>query len=294
MPAQACVVAAPGKPTAPAPAPVAALPPIPSLSGTALRWHKPVFILFLVVWVANAGLTGLRLELPAGFGWVEALLPLTAALTTLLALAQRLPLQNVLMAGVWIMSLAAGILAVGALTGMPFGPFIYTEAAGERAFDVVPWAMPLLWLVLIINARGVARLIMRPWRKTNFYGFWVIGLACALVVIFALGFEPFATRVKHYWVWESAATVRGWYSAPWVNFLGWFLAALAITALSIPWLINKHPVKQPMDYQPLILWSLLNLWPAIGNAGHQLWLPVLVSLAGNGVAIAWAIRGARW
>jgi len=268
--------------------------PVPSLSSTAQRWHKPMFIVFLVAWALNAGMTAFGIEAPLGFGWSEALLPLTGAITTLLALAGRLPLQNVFMAGIWIVSLATGILAIGAVTATPFGPFVYTDALGEKLVGTVPWPLPLLWLVLVINARGVARLIMRPWRKTNYYGFWVIGLGCALVVLFALGFEPFASRVKTYWYWESATTVPGWYSAPWVCLLGWFLSALAILSLSIPWLINKHPVKQPMDYQPLIVWVLINLWPAIGNATHQLWWPVLIAAGGNALAITWAVRGARW
>jgi len=284
------------KPAGPiiAPTNTAALPHVPSLSPTARRCHKPVFIVFLVVWAANAAITGLQVQLPAAFAWIEALLPVTAAATTLLALACRLPLHNVFMAGLTVSFLATIILAVGALTGTPFGPILYSDALGERIFGVVPWPLPLLWVVLIINARGVARLVMRPWRKTNFYGFWVIGIGCALVVLFAMGFEPFAVQVKDYYLWQVAPTAAGWFRVPWVDFLGWFLAALAITALSIPWLINKHPIKQPMDYQPLIVWLLLNLWPALGCAAQGLWLPVIVTVAGNGIAAAYAIRGARW
>jgi len=270
------------------------MPGIPSLSPTARRWHKPMFILFLVAWAVNTAITGLRIELPLGFGWIEALLPVSAVLTTLLALACRLPLQNVLMAGVTISSLAAGILAVGATTGTPFGPIIFTDRLGECLFQVVPWTLPCLWVVLIINGRGVARLIMRPWRKTNYYGFWVIGITCLLVVLFALGFEPFAARVKHYWLWQTAQGTANWYTAPWVSFLGWFLTAVAIVALSIPWLINKLPVKQPMDYQPLIVWMLMNLWPAAGNVGGGLWTPVLLAVAVNDIVAVYAIRGARW
>ena len=284
------------KPASPsiAPADAVTIPGIPSLSPTARRWHKPVFILFLVVWAANTALAALRVELPVRFGWVEALLPVSAVTTTLLALACRLPLQNVLMAGVTISSLAAGILAIGAKTGTPFGPLVYTEKLGERFFEVVPWPLPLLWVVLVINGRGVARLIMRPWRKTNFYGFWVIGFTCVLVTLFAFGFEPFAGRVKHYWLWQIAQDTATWYSAPWVCFLGWLLTAMAIVALSIPWLINKHPVKQSMDYQPLIVWALLNLWPAAGNASRGLWTPVILVVVANAVVAVYAIRGARW
>ena len=289
-------MADPDKPAAPviAPADAATLPGIPSLSPTARRWHKPMFIVFLATWASNTTLAGLGVELPVGFGWVEALLPVSAVTTTLLALACRLPLQNVLMAAVSISSLATGILAVGAKTGTPFGPIVFTDSLGERLFEVVPWPLPLLWVVLIINGRGVGRLIMRPWRKTNYYGFWVIGISCGLVTVFAFGFEPFAARVKHYWLWQTAQGTPSWYTAPWVTFLGWLLTAVGIVALSIPWLINKLPVKQPMDYQPLIVWTLVNLWPAAGNASRGLWTPVVLVVTLNLIAALYAIRGARW
>ncbi len=49
-----------------------------------------------------------------------------------------------------------------------------------------------------------------------------------------------------------------------------------------------------MDYQPLILWLLLNGWFISGNAVHQLWPAVMVGLAGNAVAAIFTIRGAQW
>jgi uncharacterized membrane protein len=264
------------------------------LSPGAELWHKPVFILFLLVWAVNWVVLLLRVELSAEGWWLEALLPVLAAGTSVLALGRRLPLQNVLVAAAVILGLSTAIVAVGALSGVPFGPLVYSDDFAERLFTSVPWPLPLLWVALIINGRGVARLIMRPWRKTNFYGYWVIGLACLLAVLFDLGLEPFAVQVKGWWIWLSGPSVLSWHTAPWVNGLGWFVTALSILALSIPWLINKQPVKQPMDYHPLVVWLLLNLWVATGNAMEQLWLPVGVSLLGNAVAAVYAVRGARW
>jgi hypothetical protein len=79
-----------------------------------------------------------------------------------------------------------------------------------------------------------------------------------------------------------------------VNFLGWFVTALSILAFSIPWLINKQPIKQPVDYQPLVNWLLVNSWFMMGNALHRLWPAVGVGLGANAVAAFYAIRGARW
>jgi uncharacterized membrane protein len=81
---------------------------------------------------------------------------------------------------------------------VPFGPIAYSEAFGEKLFTVLPWPVPFLWIVVVVNGRGVARLIMRPWRKTNYYGFWVIGLTCVLAVLLDLSLEPFASA-RHYW-----------------------------------------------------------------------------------------------
>ena len=273
----------------------------PSPVGTGLTlaaelqgWHKPTFILFLIVWVVNWVVLLFRIELPREGQWIEALLPVSAVATTLLALGKRLPLQNVATAAALIGGLGAVITAVGALTAIPFGPLVYLDGMGPQWFGVVPWSLPLLWVVLIINGRGVARLIMRPWRKTNYYGFWVIGLTCALVVMFDLGFEPFATRVKDYWLWRTDRSALAWYSAPFANFLAWFIVALGMLIFAIPWLINKQPVKQPTDYQPLAVWLLLNLLVVSGNAAHQFWLAVGAMTIGNVIAMTYAVRGARW
>jgi len=274
--------------------PLAGLDPKARLSRTVELWHRPVFIVFLVCWVINWVIVLLRLELTGQARWIESLLPVTACATTLLGLGRRLPLQNVLMAGLLIGGLASVLTAVAAVSGMPIGPIYYTERMGEKVAGVVPWPIPLLWIILIINGRGVARLIMRPWRRTNYYGYWVIGFTCLLAVVFDLSLEPFAVKVNNYWLWLGKQSLLRWHTAPWVNFLGWFVSALGLIAFTMPWLINKHPVKQPIDYHPLVVWVLLNAWLLTGNATHSLVSAVVLSVIGNGLAAVYAIRGARW
>jgi len=266
---------------------------VPQPSPSVEQWKKPAFIFFLLAWTLNEAQLLLGIAGPEN-QWPEILLLVSATLTSLVALARRLPLQNVVMTAVLIGSISSIIMTVAILSGIPFGPYTYSDLAGDKIFGVLPWSIPLVWIVVIVNARGLARLVMRPWRKTNYYGFWVIGLACLLVVLMDLSLEPFAVYVKDYWIWQAPKWVWSWYSAPWINFFGWFLTALAILTFSTPWLINKQPVKQSMDYQPLLCWLLLNSWLITGNALHQLWPAVAVGLAGNAVATVFTIRGARW
>jgi len=257
-------------------------------------WRKPVFIACLICWLGNLVLSTLGIDSSPVGRWLEGLFVVSATSSTLLALGRRLPLQNVLATALLIVMLSAAVISLASVSGIPFGPVHYSVFLGEKIFGVLPWPIPLGWIFLIVNGRGIARLIMRPWRKTNYYGFWVMGLTCLLAVILDLALEPFAVFVKDYWLWQTPHWVPAWYTAPWVNFLGWFVTALAVLTFAMPWLINKQPVKHPVDYQPLILWLMLNVWITVGNAMHHLWPAVAASVIGNSLIAFYAVRGARW
>jgi putative membrane protein len=260
----------------------------------AMIGHWAFFGLFLLA-VALACLTLLLpLRLPGKKGWPEAVLVISATATTLTGLSRQLPLQNVLLAAGVIGFIGSVAYAFGAVSGIPFGPFLHTDSFGPRLFGRLPWAIPLIWTVAILASRGVARLILRPWRKLRTYGFWLIGLTCLLSVMLELGFDPFATRVKHYWIWEQTHFPFDWYGAPLVNFFSWGLVALLILAFATPALINKRPRKSPADYHPLIVWLLLGILFATGAAAHQLWAAVGLFVAGASCVLIFAIRGGSW
>lgn len=268
--------------------------PSPRRFGATKILHRLLFCCFLITLAAWLG-SLLHFPLPGPVHWAEALLPILALATTLMAMARSLPAQNVILAATLIALISGIVETISAKTGIPFGPLVYTDSLGPELFGALPWPIPLLWVVIILNSRGVARLILRPWRKIGKYGFWVIGLTCLLSVVFDLGLEPFATKVNHYWIWRVPATVLTWYTAPWVNFVGWATTTLLILAFTTPWLINKKHIKNaPPDYHPLIVWLLLNLLLATGNATHHLWLAASFSLAASAVITIFAWRGARW
>jgi len=262
---------------------------------TKLRpWHKPIFVAFLVAWTINGVLLLLHIDLPGPAACVEGTLLLLAAATSLLTLGRRLPLRNVWISALVIAFISSLVTLLSGLTGIPFGPIRFNPALGTIFSDNLPLVTPLIWIVFVVNSRGIARLIMRPWRKTALYGLWVIGLTALGIVILDLGLEPFAMHTRHYWVWETPDWVPAWYSAPWVNFLAWFVTAVAILFFSTPWLINRQPVKLPIDYHPVILWTLLNTYFACGNALHGLWLGAAFNAGVALLVAAYAIRGARW
>jgi len=244
----------------------------------------------LVSWTVLA-----RIQLLGKPGWPEAVLVITATLATLVPLARQLPGQNVLLAGAIIGIIGGALHGVGAATAIPFGPFSYTDNAGPRVLGLA-WPVPALWIIAILNSRGVARLILRPWRKLRNYGFWLIGFTAVLTVLFDLALEPYATRVRHFWIWQPTKFPVTWHGTPLVNFLGWLLTALLILAFATPALISKQPrpKKSPPDYYPLGVWLLALVLFMVGATAHQLWLAAFFSILTSFAVIIFAIRGARW
>ncbi len=264
------------------------LPPAANL------FHRLLFISFLTCAAVMFGSLShvLRLE---NARWVEGLLLVLALATTLFELASVLPAQNVITAAALIMLISGVVQIIDANTGIPFGLCVYTDRMGPRLFGSLPWSVPLIWAVAILNSRGVARLVLRPWRKMSKYGFWVIGLACLLTVVFDASLEPFASTINQYWLWEVPKNLPIWQGAPLTDFLGWAVTTLIILAFVTPWLINKRPPrKSPPDYHPLIVWLVLTLLPCFGTAMHHLWWAAGFTLAASLTVAVFAWRGARW
>ena len=235
------------------------------------------------------------LKLPGPVGWPEILLLVSAVTCTITAATRRLPLQNVILAVFIIAVLGGGVHALGAVTGIPFGPFEFGESIGAQMFKTLPWAIPLIWVLAVLNSRGVARLILRPWRKVSGYGFWLIGITAALTILFDFALEPFATRVKHYWIWGPTKIPLTWQGAPISNFLAWAAMSVLIAVFIAPALINKRPGKRNApDFHPFAVWTGFILFFGIGCALHGLVEAVVADGIVAGIIAVFAIRGGTW
>jgi hypothetical protein len=269
---------------------------IPLRADPFARWGPVLHRIILILFIIQFLLVAIRLFVPSILPearWPEGVLLVLATASIISSTALQLPGQNVMLAGVIIAFIGGLSHTIGALTSIPFGPYSYTNRI-PILFPPLPWAVPVLWLLIILMSRGVGRLILRPWRKTRNYGFWLIGITTGLVLLFDLGLEPFAAQVKHYWLWQPSHALLYWYKTPWVNFIGWAATTLVILGFATPSLINKKPVKHPPEYWPLILWGLLSALFVMAAITNQLWLAAGIVGISTVVVAIFAIKGARW
>lgn len=267
-------------------------------------WSQPVRQATWIQWVALGwlilGVTASVVSLLAGWRsapvwrWIEGMIPVLASVAVLAALAARLPLQNVLAAGLLVVLTAGMVMAVCAFSGAPLGRFEFTRELGPRLLDYVAWPVPFLWLAVVMSSRQTARVILRPWRRVKHYGWWLLGVALVLGLGVSLALEPFGRLVLGWWKWPPAvAGHANWLGAPVFFPPAAALFLLGLLLIATPWLIAKRPTGLAPDYGPVLCWLVLDAWPTLGGLGARLWISAAIGLAVGAAAAVLAWRGGR-
>jgi putative membrane protein len=245
------------------------------------RTDRVLWILFLV-WTAAGSIT-----MPLGLGDAHlGLVEYPAAIEALLAWALRAGdaiwitlgaavvylsvarREGFATARIWAVILLAGsglIEWIGATTGWPFGPYRYSDQFGMRLGNVLPFTIPLAWLVIILAARAlILRIAPNASRPALAAG---VG---AVALLTDLNLEFVAWKSRGYWVWypdwtPALGPMPSW--PPLQNFVSWFLVAAALCAmLPAP---GRVDTGKPQPIRPVIVLALMNaLFLAVHLARH--------------------------
>lgn len=146
---------------------------------------------------------------------------------------------------------SAAVFTIGTLTGLPFGPFDYTGNLGFRIGGVLPYAVPLLWLVTIANGQY---LLLKLFPAASRFR---VALGVGLVaLITALNIEFVAWKVRAYWIWYPGNLDRPEWP-PAQNYVSWFilgfLFSLTLTRSSV------DTGRREIPKRALLILSLLTL-----------------------------------
>lgn len=154
----------------------------------------------------------------------------SAAVATLLVIK---PFQNVIGLAVTI-AIFSGLIFLGEnILKMP----CVVPVLNDDFRQLPRWTSPLLWIIALVNARGVSKLFLHKIRRTKNFGLWLLALSSLLVACMNSG--------AHF---------------HWQRFSLQFALAMIAFVATTPWFIDKKPFKHAPDYQPLIITILLFCW----------------------------------
>jgi hypothetical protein len=172
--------------------------------------------------------------------WLKSILLLLTLAVTFGSFLRVLPLQNLVLAFTLILLISAASFV------LLHTDFVRAQASEFKAgvgalSSLFPWRLPLFWAAAALNARGVARYLLRQWRGGPTYGIWVLAASSLFtvlnVVLWAHGLGVINTP-------KASIEFQPWSTSSW-RWVTLVLQALVNAVAITPALINKQPGPQP-------------------------------------------------
>jgi uncharacterized membrane protein len=145
----------------------------------------------------------------------------------------------------------------------------------------VPLVIALAWFMMLVPAWAVAEVILARHRENlgSWYALLHAALAGAAFTAWDLYLDP--QMVAHgLWAWDGPG---GYFGIPWINFMGWWLAATLLTLLIRPRSLPRWRLR--------VIYTLTWAFQAVGLG--LFWNqpgPALVGFLSMGIFVIWAWR----
>jgi lycopene beta-cyclase len=167
---------------------------------------------------------------------------------------------------------------IGSKTDFPFGAYDYTSLLQPQLFGV-PLIIPLAWFMMLGPSWAVAYLILGKNLSTPVRRALFVLISALAITAWDLYLDPQMVGWG-FWVWDNPS---GYFGIPFVNFFGWILTGLIVTALVRPDNIPTAPLVVVYG----IVWALQSIGLAVfwGQPG-----PALFGFLSMGLLLLFALR----
>lgn len=139
-------------------------------------------------------------------------------------LGQAWGITRTVTTAVVVITLSWGLEFIGSTTGLPFGRYFYTDVLQPQVGHV-PAIIPLAWLMMLPPAWAVAYLA-----GGRQLGWQFVLLSALTLTAWDLFIDPQMVGWG-FWVWTQPG---GYFGIPWLNFFGWVVSGVIITAIVRP------------------------------------------------------------
>jgi uncharacterized membrane protein len=220
-------------------------------------------------------------------------IPLTAVVTLLafgfaiLHAGQTKGWPRAAILGSLVFVLGLGIESLGVATGHIFAPYHYTDLLGPKFLGLVPYLIPLAWLVMMYPSLLIAERLIPARLPALLRWLAVAALAGLAMTAWDAAMDPMMVRVGN-WVWEVGGAYFG---IPLQNFAGWWLTTAVTLFLyqAAVGRIQNRPAEIPFRWA---VWAyfITGLSTVLADLALGLTGPALVGLL---VMLPWVVLGFR-
>jgi uncharacterized membrane protein len=153
----------------------------------------------------------------------------------------------------------------GTTSGLPFGPYRYTNGLGTKLFDHVPVLIPLSWFTMAVPSFALAMAWLRGGTPLG-----RIAIGSMILLAWDLVLDPAMSGLTPYWIWGSTGP---YYGMPWLNLFGWYVTGIVLMGALELLRADRWVRKVPLSISTLVY-------------GANLLLPLAMCVAGGYVGAA--------
>ena len=187
-----------------------------------LTWISFYFYLALAAFFGLSSFMGLDIPPQA-----DGLMILAAIAFTFAHGSQLLGWGQILLLAGLSLCISLGMESLGVATGLIYGPYHYTNRLGPMFLGLVPYLIPLAWLMMIYPSWVIARRVSQGWWRGWRADVGTAAIGALVMTAWDLVLDPLMNNAQH-WVWEKPGDFFG---VPLHNFAGWWLTAFLILSL---------------------------------------------------------------
>jgi uncharacterized membrane protein len=235
-----------------------------------------------------------------GYKWGGQTTVVLGALAGILHAAQRLGTRSAILIFVASFTLSLGSELAGTSTGLPFGPYSYTDQLGYKIGGLVPFNIPTSWFFMIYCSLAICGRLLPATDDSTSKWWWAL-IGGVVLTAWDVSMDPAMVTSAH-WVWHlpNTAGMPWWqnaligghfYGMPITNWLGWLLTGIIVARVMLAIVPPSRWAREvsPSNF-PLLLYGVNALLPLGICFGRKLWWAFALGAIAMAIPLVLALR----
>ncbi len=234
-----------------------------------------------------------------GYKWGGQTTVVCGALAGLLHSIGKLGRSTAILVFIASFGISLGSELLGTSTGLPFGPYSYTNLLGYKIFGLVPFNIPTSWFFMLYCSLAICGRLL-PAKDDGLSRWWWSLVAAFVLTAWDVSMDPAMVASVHWlWhlpslegmpLWQNILIGGHFYGMPLTNWLGWLLTGIVVSRVMltiVPPTVWASKVS-PSNF-PLVLYGINAVLPLGICIGRGLWMAFVLGAIAMAIPLTLAV-----